>query len=148
MIKELNLGQLKEITTRADKILILSILLLSILMFFLTPKIIADSGTNKQIVITLDDQELYRYRLEKDNRLKKIKFDFNFEGETYQGVLRIKDGKVKLDRLSQDISPLPIHSNMGWISEPYQVIVCLPIKLSVTIESNSKNEEEIDIMSF
>jgi hypothetical protein len=148
MLKTLGLRELNKIMTIADKVLIILILIISISMLGLTPVLISKSAGEKDVVITLDNKELYRYNLEHSQKLERINFSFKIEGKEYQGTLRMKDGKVKLERLSQDISPLPIHAEMGWISEPYQMILCLPIKLAVTIENKNKQEEDVDIMSF
>jgi len=148
MLKTLGLKELNKIMTIADKILIICILIISISMLGLIPVLISKSAGEKDVVVTLDNQELYRYNLEHSQKLERINFSFEIEGKEYQGTLRMKDGKVKLERLSQDISPLAIHAEMGWISEPYQMILCLPIKLAVTIENKNQKKEEIDIMSF
>ncbi len=148
MFKKLGWNRLKEILTLGDKIVMLVIVLVSISMLVLTPVLIVEAGANKQVVITLKDQELYRYRLEDNPELKKIDFSFEVENKEYQGVLQMKEGKVKLERLSEDISPLPIHSEMGWISEPYQMIVSLPVQLAVTVEVKGETESDLDIVSF
>ncbi len=44
-------------------------------------------------------------------------------------------------RVKEEISPLNICSKQGWVSSPYQVIVCLPNKVIIKIETNT---EEID----
>ncbi|MGM0502341.1 MAG: NusG domain II-containing protein [Bacillota bacterium] len=142
------LKQLKELLTVADKIAIITIILFSSVLIVLTPRLVAQEAKTKDVIITLDNQEIYRYNLEDTAEAKEYEFDFKVEGVKYQGVLRMKDGKVKLDRLNKDISPLPIHAEMGWISKPYQMIVCLPVKLAVTIESNAPQQKEVDLRTF
>ena len=142
------LAELNKLLTVADKTAIIAIILCSLVLIFVTPHFVAGARGNKDVVVTLADQEIYRYNLVTNQQLERVKFDFEFKGENYQGVLRIKNGKVKLERLSQDISPLPIHAEMGWISKPYQMIVCLPVKLTVTIESDSSEPNNIDVRTF
>ena len=142
------LGYLKELLTFADKITIITIIVFSLGLIIATPKLIAEDTADKDVVITLDKQEIYRFDLENNSKLKKIEFDFMVDQTEYQGILKMRNGQVKLERLSEDISPLPIHANMGWISEPHQMIVCLPVKLAVTIEGDSGENKDIDLRTF
>lgn len=142
------LADLNKILTVADKVAIISIVLCSLILIILTPHLVASSQGNKDVVVTLENQEIYRYSLLSNQQLKRFKFSFEVEGESYQGVLKMKNGRVKLERLSQDISPLPIHAEMGWISKPHQMIVCLPVKLTVTIESDAVQNNNIDVKTF
>lgn len=141
------LTNLNNLLTIADKIVISCIILCSLFLIAATPHLAAEGG-EKDVVITLADQEIYRYNLANNDDLRRIKFSFTYQGTEYQGFLRMKDSKVKLERLSKDISPLAIHAEMGWISEPYQMIVCLPIKLTVTIESDKPKQNDIDLRTF
>ena len=126
------------------------ILIISLTLIILTPKIIAGQPTrDKEVVVTLRGREIFRHRLIDSQQEQQVKFDFTVDGKQYQGTLRMKQGRVKLKRLSEEISPLPIHAEMGWISKPYQVIVCMPIKLTVKIEAeNSGSQSEVDVRTF
>ena len=141
-------ANLNELLTTADRVVIIFILLSSIFLIIITPHLAARGEGEKDVVVTLADREIYRRRLRDSSQLKRVKFNFNYQGTTYQGVLRIKNNRVKLERLNKDISPLAIHAEMGWISEPHQMIVCLPIQLTVTIESNSSRQDKIDLRTF
>ena len=142
------LSKIKKLMTKADKVVAISVLIISLGMIIVTPSLIVSANDDKQVVITLEDKELYRYHLEKSSELKKIEFSFKIKSKEYQGILKMKEGKVKLERLSENISPLPIHAEMGWISEPYQMILCMPIKLAVTIESKNSEESKVDAISY
>ncbi|AGB40736.1 hypothetical protein Halha_0764 [Halobacteroides halobius DSM 5150] len=149
MTKKLGLNKLNQLMTVADKIVALIVLSVSIMLIFLTPKIIAgETSGAKEVVVTLDQQEIARYPLTNNQQLKRIKFEFTIKGKEYQGVLRMKEGKVRLERLSSEISPLPIHAQMGWISKPYEMIVSMPVKLTVTIEGQKKSKQSVDIRTF
>lgn len=141
-------ANLNGLLTTADRVVIILILLSSIFLIIITPHLAARGEGEKDVVVTLADREIYRRRLRDSSQLKRVKFNFNYQGTTYQGVLRIKNNRVKLERLNKDISPLAIHAEMGWISEPHQMIVCLPIQLTVTIESNSSRQDKIDLRTF
>ncbi|WP_245579483.1 NusG domain II-containing protein [Halonatronum saccharophilum] len=150
IIKELNLKKLNQLMTLADKIVIVSILIISLSMVVITPRVIGSAGDLKEVVVTVDNQEVFRHPLEDNEELKRHKFYFDVEGNSYEGVLRMKDGRVRMERLSKEISPLSIHVDMGWISEPYQTIVSLPVRLIVTVETrdNDTSDSDIDIMAF
>ena len=149
MLKKLSLSRLNELMTKADKLAVLTILGVSVILLFLTPRIVANRTSNQRdVVVRLEEEEIYREELRDASQEERSEFDFMIEGEEYQGVLRMKEGKVRLERLSEDISPLSIHADMGWISEPYQMIVCMPIRLTVEIETQEEVEEEVDVRTY
>ena len=150
MIKKLGLDKVNQLMTTADKIAVVMILIVSITLIILTPKIIAgQTAGNKEVVVTLQGQEIYRQKLSTSQQVKRANFQFIIDGEQYQGVLQMKQGKVRLERLNKEISPLSIHADMGWISKPYQMIVCMPIKLTVKIEEQgTTSQSEVDVHTF
>ncbi|MCK8817980.1 NusG domain II-containing protein [Natroniella sulfidigena] len=151
MIKKLGLDKINKIMTVADKVVVVLVILISLSMLVLTPKVITkEVDGSKDVVVTMDNEEVYRHELLETEELERVEFDFSFEGEKYQGVLLMQDGEVRLDRLSSEISPLPIHHEMGWISESYEMIVSMPIKMVVTVETvqETETEEDIDAMTF
>ncbi|WP_408954466.1 NusG domain II-containing protein [Natroniella sp. ANB-PHB2] len=151
MIKKLGLDKVNKIMTVADRVVVVLVILISLSMIVLAPKVITkEVDGNKEVVVTMDNEEVYRHKLLETEGLERIEFDFSFEGEEYQGVLKMKGGEVRLDRLNREISPLPIHHDMGWISQPYQMIVSMPIKMVVTVEAvqEIETEQDIDVMTF
>lgn len=74
-----------------------------------------------------------------------LKIDLSLKGEHeykvngYNGeiVIKTQDSKIKV---SEENSPLHICSSRGWIEESYEVLVCLPNKVVIKIET----EDEID----
>lgn len=68
------------------------------------------------------------------NELKKYQVD-GYNGKV---VLESLNGKV---RVVEETSPLHICSYQGWISNPYETIVCLPNKVVIKIVDK---ENEID----
>jgi hypothetical protein len=67
--------------------------------------------------------------------------------ETREYVVDGYNGKVVIEteqnkiRVKEEISPLHLCSKQGWVSSPYQVIVCLPNKVVIKLESE---EQAID----
>lgn len=129
-----------KIMTKADKILIAFILIASIASIFAIPKLLTDGGSEKQVVVNIDNKEVARFELvdSPESEFKEIPFEVS--GKEYTARFEMKDGKVMLHRLPEEILPLSIHKDMGWISESYQMIVALPIKMYVTVEGSAKVE--------
>ncbi|MCK8825576.1 NusG domain II-containing protein [Fuchsiella alkaliacetigena] len=149
MFEKLALNKVIKLLTLADKVLIIVILLAGLSLMLITPRLITDrTGADKYVVVTIEEEEVYRHRLVDNEELEKIDFDFTVEGEKYQGVLKMKNGRVRLDRLNREISPLPIHYEMGWISESYESIISLPVRMIVTIETVQEEEQDIDAVNF
>lgn len=134
-----------SIFTKGDKILIALILVLNLfpLFFFMSE---AEDPKNKQIVVTVDGNVISRFPLRNENEMKKVDFHFDFEGKEYYGVLETRNGRVRLLRLPEEITPKSIHADMGWISKENQMIVALPVKLVITVEG--EEDSEIDIISY
>ncbi|MBM7615132.1 NusG domain II-containing protein [Alkaliphilus hydrothermalis] len=135
-----------KLMTTADKILILFIIVLSISSIFAIPLLLPEGTGDKEVVVNLDGKAIHRFPLVDSQIPEIIDFDFKFNNKNYTGRLEMKDGQVRLHRLSEEISPLSIHADMGWISEPHQMIVSLPVKMVITIES--AEEAPFDAISY
>lgn len=96
----------------------------------------------KEIVVEKDGKEIYRKPLPEDEEAL-LEFPFIHDGKDYMGNLEVKNGAVKLHRLPEEIVPLSIHEEMGWISESYEIIVALPIRLIITVESQAESEVDV-----
>ncbi len=148
MIKKLKLDKFKQILTLADKIAIMSIFTISIALIFITPHLMAGRSEDKQAVVTVKGEEVYRIDIIESSELERVSFDFEVGGSEYEGILKIKDGSVKLERLNKDIVPLPIHNQMGWISKNHETIVAMPVAMVISIEDNEEVESDVDVMTF
>ena len=127
--------------TKGDIALIISIVILSIFSIFMIPRFLTAPPGGKEIVVVLEGEEIHRFPLVESPETQFIEFPFEIRGMEYTGTLELKDGFVRLQRLPKNISPLSIHADMGWISESYQMIVSLPIRMYITIEDMTENEE-------
>lgn len=140
-----------KVMTRADKILIVFILMASIASIFAIPKLLTTAGQRKEVVVHIDNKEVARFELVNSPESVFKEFPFELNGREYTARFEMKDGRVMLHRLPEEIVPLSIHKEMGWISESYQMIVALPIKMYVTVEGSSEadipdKEDIIDII--
>ncbi len=133
--------------TRGDKILVLLILILSSLPLLSLRDTMA--GGNKQIIVNIDGQVRHKFDINEDNESKYYEFEVSKEEKSYLAKLETKEGKVRLLRLPEEVAPLSIHADTGWISKSHQMIVALPAKLIVTVEDlSSESDDEIDIISY
>ncbi|HZK56869.1 MAG TPA: NusG domain II-containing protein [Clostridia bacterium] len=131
-----------KIMTKADKILILFILISSIAGIFAVPKLLTNADSAKQVIVNVGGEEVARFALVNTPESEFKEIPFRVKEKEYIARFEMKNGKVMLHRLSEDIVPLGIHRDMGWIGESYQMIVALPVKMYVTIESDTVPEDE------
>ncbi len=120
-----------------EKIAIVSVLLISVvatgMMMGLKSK-----DQNENIVIMVGNKVEKRIPL---NRNESKTYDFNFNNHI--GQVEVKNGRVRMLPMSQEICPKSICSNTGWIETTYQSIVCLPNQIIVRIEGTNKQDKEI-----
>jgi hypothetical protein len=104
------------------------------------------SNKAKYVVININSREIGRYILDGSRRIEE--FSFKISGKEYSGKLKIDGKKIRLYRLSKEIVPQAIHADMGWIEKGYQMIVALPIKLTVQIETPITVKPEVDGVAY
>ncbi|MCC5909647.1 MAG: NusG domain II-containing protein [Clostridiaceae bacterium] len=135
-----------KIITKADIGLIVVILILSVVSIFSIPRLLTSPGNGKMIMVHLNNEVIHQFPLVESDESEFIDFPFTVDGKEYTGRLEMKDGYVRLHRLPKDIVPLAIHADMGWIREPYQMIVSLPIRMYITVENTEEEEQLFDII--
>ncbi|QUH19088.1 NusG domain II-containing protein [Alkaliphilus sp. B6464] len=132
-----------KIMTKADKILIIFILVASIASIFAIPTLLTSAGSEKQVVVNIDGKEVARFTLTNTPESEFKEIPFEVRGKEYKARFEMKDGKVMLHRLPDEVVPLSIHKEMGWISESYQMIVALPIRMYVTVEGATAADDDM-----
>lgn len=138
------LSKLYNKMTRADIILVAIILALS-LVGILFPALYSPEYDDIQLVVEQGGEEILRQdHPHQESGVQEIKF--TWEGEEYTARLEHDGGRVRLQRLEQDIVPLPIHVDMGWIERPGEMIVALPVQMVVELEGEA-GERELDGVS-
>ena len=120
--------------TKIDKI-ILSVILITCLISSIYLYVIennnANSNKNEKVVIQVQGKVIKEIPLNKNEKNKIYKFTFN----SNNGYIEIKNKSVRILDMDKKICPKGICSNTGWISNKYQLIVCLPNKIVVSIKS-------------
>jgi len=126
--------------TRWDKYLIIFIIIISMLGLYYVKVYVSDSG-EKYISIQVDGDEY-----------KKIYFGENMEGKNIEiktefGYNKIEIGEGKVRVVEADC-PDELDVKQGWISNPGEIIVCLPNRLIIEIKSDEKRDDGVDYISY
>lgn len=95
------------------------------------------NGKNKYVVISINGEDKYKYKLNEDKTIELKKSDYS----TLLGdmIVEIKDGKV---RVKKEESPKNYCSKQGWVSNVATPIVCLPNAVVITIIG--ENDSDLD----
>lgn len=128
--------------TKWDKVLMVSILVLSLAGLTFVSAMGIDG--NQKYAIIKENGKIIK-KISVSEREKNKIYDFQF-GDGYKGYIEINNGAVRMLEMDKNICPERICSDTGWISKKYQTIVCLPNKLSVSLEQ--KMDEELDVISY
>ena len=117
--------------TKWDKFIFCGLLIICVISS-LYVYIIENTGNNQEkAVIQVQGKIIKEIPLKKYAKSKIYKFNFNGNN----GYLEIKNGNVRMLVMNRKICPKKICSSTGWINKKYEVIVCLPNKLEVSIET-------------
>ncbi len=132
---------------KADVVLIILLASVAGTAIVSMPRLFGDNGQGRrEAVVTVDRQEVFRREIPRDHQ-EQHQFTFTVKGQEYEGTLTLDRGEVFLHRLQRDIVPLPIHRDMGPISQTYQTIAAVPARLLVRIESLGEEALEFDVVA-
>jgi hypothetical protein len=127
----------------ADAILIAVLLCISILMGVHMGR--SRSGSTAVAEIEIGGKTAAEYVLKKGEPLKQIAFQIPRGTATVE----IKDGRIRILPLPNDICPAHICSATGWIERPGQFIACVPNRLLITIHSTrSTASDSLDGLTY
>ena len=121
--------------TKWDKLIFIGLLIICVISGLYVYLIGNTGNANEKVVINVHGKIINEIPLIKDGKSKIYKFAFNGNN----GFIEIKNGSVRMLKMDEKICPKAICSTTGWISKKYQVIVCLPNKIEVNIESAKDN---------
>lgn len=126
--------------TRWDRYLIIFVIIVSLLGLYYVKNLTVNNDT-RYILIKVNGKEY-----------KKISMDSSLVGKTLDirtefGYNKIEIGENSVRVIEADC-PDKLDVKQGWISNPNEVIVCLPNRLVVEIISEKENETEIDQISY
>lgn len=120
-----------------DKLLIVSVLVLSLATFFFNYRLDAQ-GAQKYISIFVNNNFIKEISFD-DQTESTVMFPFGKNNE-YTATLKISRGKVRLLPLPEDLCPRGICSHTGWISRDYESIVCVPNRILVAFRGEEAQE--------
>ena len=125
-----------------DKILICSFIAIS-LAWFVFVVFFSKKENTKSIEI-----KVYGNLVEKLTITEDAKDIYDFEFGENTGYIEVKDGAVSMLEMDRKICPDAICSKTGWISNDYEIIVCMPNGITVDIKNNENNQKhDIDIVA-
>ncbi|HHV38284.1 MAG TPA: NusG domain II-containing protein [Tepidimicrobium sp.] len=126
--------------TKGDKILIVSIVFLSVISLIYV-KNFAFSDGESYVSIQVDGEEIKRVIFDKKIVGKTIPIETEFG----YNLIEIGDKKV---RVIEADCPDQLDVKQGYISRPGEVIVCLPNKLVIEIKGiGDDGEDDVDYIS-
>lgn len=93
-----------------------------------------ESDDNLIAIVTYDSNEVLEIDLSIDN---------TYIIDAYLGevVIEVLDNKI---RVVEEVSPLNICSNMGFIDNVRSIIVCLPNKVMIELKNSTSSLDEVD----
>ncbi len=122
----------EENIIKIGDIIVIAALLLLCLVIFLT-SLPSQGKYVAEAVVTVNGEEYGRYPLSTD-------CEITVEQNGYVNIIEIKDGAV---RVRSADCPDRTCVNQGWITRGGEVIVCLPAKLTVTLEGAAQELDSI-----
>ena len=119
---------------KAGDIVVIALLLVLSLIIFLTS--LPSKSTPAATVVVSVDGEIYgRYSIDKDREI-------TVESRGHVNIIEINGGAV---RVKSADCPDRTCVSQGWISKGGEVIVCLPARLTVTLEGG---QEQVDTIVY
>ncbi|NLX91172.1 MAG: NusG domain II-containing protein [Firmicutes bacterium] len=120
-----------------DKLLIVSVLVLSLAIFFFNYRLDA-RGEQKYISIFVNNNFVKEISFD-DQTMSTVQFPYG-KNDEYIATLEISRGRVRLLPLPEDHCPRGICSHTGWISRDYESIVCIPNRIMISFSGEEAQE--------
>ena len=100
----------------------------------------------KYLTITVDNETVAELSLAPEDRFR---YSFPYAQGRHQAILEIEDGRVRMQPLPEELCPRGICAHTGWISRPYESIVCLPNRIMVYFSQVPPGEAgDIDSITY
>ncbi|EOS60987.1 hypothetical protein C815_00713 [Firmicutes bacterium M10-2] len=118
----------RYVMTKADRILIICVMMLSLAMIVL---IVLFPSNASSAVVKVKNKEVLRINLAEDGQ-------YEVDGTLGAVHIEVQDGAVRVD---QENSPHHYCSKQGFVDSPNTPIVCLPNETVITIEGDQDGED-------
>ena len=123
---------------KGDKIVLASIIVISLVLFFLTGQTLREAQ-NKYVSVQISGREVQKISLKKEKKLREYKF------KTRLGTNKVlvKDGKVWVQESN---CPDQTCVHMAPIEKVGETIICLPHEFLVEIKADKKAPDDLDLL--
>lgn len=123
---------------KGDKIVLASIIVISLVLFFLTSQTLREAQ-NKYVSVQISGQEVQKISLKKEKELR----EYNFKTKLGTNKVLVKDGKVWVQESN---CPDQICVHMAPIEKVGETIICLPHEFLVEIKADKKSPDDLDLL--
>jgi len=103
----------------------------------------AGAVEHRYAVIYLGNEKVAELSLANDDAFE-YKFGFG-EDERHEAAVEVKDGRVRMLPMGDELCPKGICSHTGWIAHSYESIVCLPNRIMVVFAEAPEGTGNNDI---
>lgn len=119
-------------------ILILAAFLISMGFFWLNP---GSSDEDIEAVIEIHGEIVDRVELPPEGETKEV--EVPLKDVDYEAVVELEHDRARIQRMPEDICPLGICADTGWVSREGEAIVCVPNRLIIHLEG-LEDDDDID----
>ena len=123
---------------KGDKIVLASIIVISLILFFLTGQTLREAQ-NKYVSVQISGREVQKISLKKEKELR----EYNFKTKLGTNKVLVKDGKVWVQESN---CPDQICVHMAPIEKVGETIICLPHEFLVEIKADEKAPDDLDLL--
>lgn len=123
---------------KGDKIVLASIIVISLVLFFLTGQTLREAQ-NKYVSVQISGREVQKISLKKEKELR----EYNFKTKLGTNKVLVKDGKVWVQESN---CPDQICVHMAPIEKVGETIICLPHEFLVEIKADKKAPDDLDLL--
>ncbi len=103
----------------------------------------AGAVEHKYAAIYLENEKVVELSLANDDAFE-YKFGFG-KDDRHEATVEVKDGRVRMLPLDEELCPKGICTHTGWISHSYESIVCLPNRIMVVFTEAPAGNGDNDI---
>lgn len=116
------------------------ILIVIAVALFVSSFFIFSQGVGEIAVITYNKEQIMEVDLLKNQEITLLKSDYPLL--LADMVIEVKDGKI---RVKEELSPYHYCSQVGFISNPQQSIICIPNKIMITIQGTLSGGVDLEV---
>ncbi len=107
-----------------------------------------DAAGQKYATVHLENEQVTELSLSEG---EAYEYDLQFgEDNEHTAEIEIKDGRVRMLPMGEELCPQAICSHTGWIEHSYESIVCLPnqIMIDLKVLSPAETDDDIDGVTY